>query len=33
LINFNSNTSGKIEYLEAFGEKFAKKTMKEEEKE
>ncbi|MEH6535912.1 MAG: serine hydrolase [Psychroserpens sp.] len=33
LINFNLNTSGKIEDLEAFGEKFTKKTLKEEKKE
>jgi len=33
LINFNLNTSGKIEELEAFGEIFTKKPLKEEKKE
>lgn len=33
LINFNLNSSGKIEELEAFDEKFTKKTSKEEKKE
>lgn len=33
LINFNLNTSGKIEELEVYGEKFSKKALKEEKNE